>query len=183
MRISPVFGPSASAIVLQVRAVGGADLDQLRAGARHDVRHAKRAADLDQLAARHDRLAAFGKRVEHQQHRGGIVVDERGVLRAGQFAEQAAHMIVALAALAADEVELQRDRGPHGADAPPRSRLRRGRARPRLVCSTVPVRLKTGRKFDCASAASWASAVLAMSSGWLDLVLPMRNATRVASRI
>jgi hypothetical protein len=44
--------------VLEVGAVGGADLDQLRPGALHDVRHAEGAADLDQLAARDDDLLA-----------------------------------------------------------------------------------------------------------------------------
>ena len=74
-----------------MRAVGGADLDQLRAGARHDLRHAEGAADLDQLAARHDRLAALRQRVEHEQHGGGVVVDDGRVLGAGQLAQQAAH--------------------------------------------------------------------------------------------
>ena len=99
-----------------MRAVGGADLDQLRAGARHDVGHAERAADLDQLAARDDRLAPARERVEHEQHRGGVVVDDGRVLGAGQFAQQAAHMIVALAAPAAAEIEFERHRVAHGRD-------------------------------------------------------------------
>ena len=99
-----------------MRAVGGADLDQPRAGARHDVRHAERAADLDQLAARHDRLAAARQRVEHEQHRGGIVVDDGRVLGAGQFAQQAAQVVVALAALAVREIEFERDRVAHRRD-------------------------------------------------------------------
>ena len=73
-------------------AVGGADLDEPRAGAGHDVGHAEGAADLDQLAARDDGLAPLGQRVERQQHRGGIVVDDGRVLGAGQLAEQAAQM-------------------------------------------------------------------------------------------
>ena len=148
-------------------AIGGADLFKPRAGARHDVRHAERAADLDQLAARHDGFAALGQRVEHEQDGGGVVVDDRCVLRAGEFAEQAAQMIVALAALAGLEIEFQRDGGAHGATAASTAASARS-ARPRLVCSTVPVRLKTGRKFDRASAASLASAVLAIASGPLD---------------
>ena len=55
-------------------------------------------------------------------------------------------MIVALAALAAAEIEFERDRVAHRHRAPPRSRPPRSSARPRLVCSTVPVRLKTGRR-------------------------------------
>ncbi len=116
MRIRPVFATDRADIVLAVRAVGGADLDQPGAGARHDVRHAEGAADLDQLAARDDRLAALGQRVEHEQHGGGIVVDDGGVLGAGQLAEKAAQMIVALAAPAAVEVEFERHGAAHRRD-------------------------------------------------------------------
>ncbi len=56
------------------------------------------------------------QRVEHEQHGGGIVVDDGGVLGAGQLAQQAAHMIVALAALAAAEIEFERDRVAHRRD-------------------------------------------------------------------
>jgi hypothetical protein len=50
-------------VVLGVGAVGGADLDQLGAGAAHDVGHAEGAADLDQFAARDDGLLALDQRV------------------------------------------------------------------------------------------------------------------------
>ncbi len=43
-------------VVRGMRAVRGADLDELRAGAAHDVGNAERAADLDQFAARDDAL-------------------------------------------------------------------------------------------------------------------------------
>ena len=46
----------------------------------------------------------------------GIVVDHGRVLGAGQLAQQAAQMIVALAALAVGEIELQRDRVAHRRD-------------------------------------------------------------------
>ena len=69
-----------------MRAVGRAHFDQSRARARHDLRHAKRAANLDELAARHDHLATVRQRIQHEQHRGGIVIDDRRVLRAGQIA-------------------------------------------------------------------------------------------------
>ena len=74
------------AIILRMRAIGRTDFDQSRASARHDFRHAKRAADLDELAARHDHLATARKSVQHEQHCGGIVVDDCRVLRAGQIA-------------------------------------------------------------------------------------------------
>ena len=112
----PGLGTERAGIVAGVGAVGGADLDEPGAGTRHDVGHAEGAADLDQLAARHDRLAALGQRVQRQQHRGGVVVDDGGVLRPGQLDEQVAQRRVALAAPAAAEVELERQRLPHGGD-------------------------------------------------------------------
>src|SRR6202167_3951505 len=56
-------------------------------------------------------------------------------------------------------------------------------ARPRLVCSTVPVRLKTGRKLDRAAAIRFTSAVPAIVPDSFDTVLPSRKASRVASRL
>ncbi len=107
------LGADGGGIVLEVRAVGGADLDQPRAGAHHDVGHAERAADFDQLAARHDRVAVLGEAVEHQQHRRRVVVDDGRVLGARQFAQQGAHMVVAFAASAIHEIVFERDRAAH----------------------------------------------------------------------
>ena len=42
-------------------------------------------ARTDELAARHAHLTTVRKRVQHEQHRGGIVVDYGGVLRVGQI--------------------------------------------------------------------------------------------------
>ena len=97
-------------------AVGRADLDEPGAGARHDLRHAEDAADLDEFAARHDGLAAVGQRIEAQEHGGGIVVDDRRVLGARQRAQQAPDVVVTLPAFAGFQVELERDRIPHGGD-------------------------------------------------------------------
>ena len=94
-------------------AVGGADFDQFGAGAAHDLGHAEGAADLDQFAARDDRLAPLGERIEHEQNRGGVVVDHGGVLGAGQFAQQIANEIVAVAAMAGAEIEFERNRVAH----------------------------------------------------------------------
>ena len=91
-------GADRRGVVLEMRAVGRADLDQAAAGARHDVGNAEGAADLDQLAARDDDLAAGGQRVQHQQHGGGIVVDGGRRLGAGQAAQPGRDMVVALAA-------------------------------------------------------------------------------------
>ena len=110
------FGAYRSAVVLEMGAIGRPDLDESGAGARHDVGHAESAADLDQLAARHDRLAAAGQGVEAEQHGGGVVVDDRGVFGAGQRAEQGPDMVVAFAAIARGEVELERHGVPHRRD-------------------------------------------------------------------
>ncbi len=96
-------------VVAQMRAVGGADLDQFRPGARHDVGNAERAADLDQFAARHDHFAARRERGEHQQHRRRIVVDDGCSLRASELAQQVVDQVVAVAARAAVEIEFEVD--------------------------------------------------------------------------
>ena len=98
LRTRPVVGPIAADIILEMRAIGRADFDEPGSGARHDLGHAKGAADLDQLAARNHGLAAMGERIERQQHGSSIVVDDGGVLGARQFAEQAAQVVIALAA-------------------------------------------------------------------------------------
>src|SRR5690606_15040316 len=98
------------AVVGGVGAVGGADLDQRRAGALHDVGNAVGTADLDQLAARDDHFAAAGQRVEHQQDGGGVVVHDGGGVGAGELAEQAFDQVDAVAAGVAFEVVFERDR-------------------------------------------------------------------------
>src|SRR5436853_7172274 len=69
----PALGADRGNIILGMRAVGRTDFDELRPGAAHDLRQAKGAADLDELAARHDRLASPGERIEDEQDRRGIV--------------------------------------------------------------------------------------------------------------
>ena len=97
-----------------MRAVGGADLDELGAGAGHDVRHPERAADLDQFAARNDRLAAERERVEDEQNRRRVVVDDGRILGSGQLADERAQMIVTLAALALLDIEFEGNCLAHG---------------------------------------------------------------------
>ena len=96
-----VRGGDRAGVVLEVRAVGGADLDQLHARARHDVGHAEGAADLDQLAARHRHFLAQRQRVEREVDRGGVVVDDERGFGAGQPRQPALDVRVALAAVAA----------------------------------------------------------------------------------
>ncbi len=87
--------------------------DHARAGAGHDIRHAKGSADLNQFAARNDGFTAQRQRVEAEQHRCRIVVDDGRVFRTGQFAKKLPHMIVALAALACRKIEFKCDRVAH----------------------------------------------------------------------
>ena len=88
-------------VVLEMRAVGGADLDQAAAGAGHDVGNAEGAANLDQLAARDDHLAPVRQRIQHQKHGGGVVVDGGRGLGAGEPQQPGGDVIVTLAARAA----------------------------------------------------------------------------------
>ena len=104
-----------ASIVLEMRPVGGADLDQPRSRPRHDLRHPEGAADLDQLTARNDGCAVRGQRIEHQEHCGRIVVDDDGVLGSCQLAHEAADDVVTLAASAGCEFELERRRMAHRA--------------------------------------------------------------------
>lgn len=93
--------------VAQMGAVRGADLAQAAAGPRHHVGHAERAADLHQFSARDDHLLAHGERVQHEEDGRRIVVDDDRRLRTGQPADQRLHMIVALAPLAALQIEFE----------------------------------------------------------------------------
>ncbi|RCM64869.1 hypothetical protein PA35_02622 [Pseudomonas aeruginosa] len=101
-------------VVPGVGAVGGAHLVQAHAGAGHDVGNAEGAADLDQLAARDDPFLARPQAVQRQQHRRRVVVDHGDRLGAGEFADQPGDQVVAVAALAAGQVELQVQRVARG---------------------------------------------------------------------
>ena len=109
----PGLVPERVLVVAQMRAIRRADLDELGTRAAHDLGHPERAADLDELAARHDRCAALRERVEHEQHGGRVVVHDGRVLGARELAEQIAHVVVALAAPSGREIELERDRLAH----------------------------------------------------------------------
>ncbi len=100
----------------EVGAVGGADLAQAGPSADHDVGQAERAADLDQFAARDDRLAPVGERIQHQHQRAGIVVDGERRLGPGQPPEPARDMVVPLAAPAGFEVVFEGRRVAHRFD-------------------------------------------------------------------
>ena len=93
-------GRDGASIIIQMRAVGRAHLDKLGARGRHDVGNAEATAHLDQLAATHDDLFAARMRGKHQQHRRGVIVDDQGVLRPRERAQQACGMLLAAPASA-----------------------------------------------------------------------------------
>ena len=100
--------PQRGPVVGQAGAVRRADLDQPRAGLGDHLGHPEAAADLDQLPARDDHLAApAGQRRHGQQHRRGAVVDHQRRLGAGQLAQQPLDVVVARAALPAAQVQLE----------------------------------------------------------------------------
>jgi hypothetical protein len=81
-------------VVAQPRPVRRSHLDQAEARGREDVRHAKAAADLDQLAPRHQHLAA-AQRAEGEQHAPRVRVDGAPRLRAGQGAQMRGDVLLA----------------------------------------------------------------------------------------
>ncbi len=111
-------------IVGNVSPVCRPHLNQPRAGLTHDIRNTERAADFDQLAARDNNLAAGGQCTQHQQHRGGVVVHNRGRLGAGQLAQNLLNYRVTVAAPAAIQVVLQAHRQGHGLDHRPHGFVR-----------------------------------------------------------
>jgi len=76
------------AIIREVRSVGGAHFDQPRPALRHHVGQPERTANLDELAARNEDFASRRERGQDQQRGAGIVVDDRGRFRTGEFGEE-----------------------------------------------------------------------------------------------
>ena len=147
-----------------MRPIGGANLTQHGPGTCHDIGDAERSADLDQLAARYGHLPPQRQRVQDQQHGSRIVVDHGCRLGPGDVAQQAGHVLVPLAAPPCRQIELKgRGRGERFSS---RSRGDGGNgARPRFVCSTVPVMLNTRRCEVANRRASASAAASRMSAG------------------
>ena len=96
-------------VIRQVRAIRRADLDELRTGLAHDVRHPECAPDLDEFPARYDDFAPRSQNTEDQQHRRRVVVDHRCRFGTGQFAQELFDDRVALAAPTRCKIEFQVD--------------------------------------------------------------------------
>ena len=101
------LGPDRPVVVGGARAVRRPDLDQARARAGEHVRDPEAVADLDQLPARDDDLAALGERGEREQERGGVVVDDDRRLGAGQPPQQRSEVVLTRPARPAREVVLE----------------------------------------------------------------------------
>ena len=106
-------------VIVDVGAIGRADLAQDGARARHDIGNAEAVADLDQLPAGDDHLSSGGEFVEREKDRRGVVVDGNPG-RADQPLQQAGQVNVALAALARREVVLEVEYPGIGPSAPER---------------------------------------------------------------
>ena len=101
-------GCNGASIIVQMRAIGRAHLDELGARSRHDIGYAEAAAHLDKLAAAHDDLFAARMRGKYQQHRRGVVVDNQGVLRPRERAQQTRGMFLAPSASAGCDIIFER---------------------------------------------------------------------------
>ena len=97
-----------SAVVRQPRAVRRADVDEVGARLLHDIGNAEPTTDLDALTSAHRHVAPGGQRRQHEQHRGGVVVDDHRRLRTAQPGEQRPDSTLARAPLAGCQVELER---------------------------------------------------------------------------
>ncbi len=86
------------------------NLDEPDAGAAKDLRDPDAAADLDELAARHDHTPASAREPDRQGDRGGIVRDDERVLGTGQRDEVLLAEPEAPAAPAGGPVQLEEER-------------------------------------------------------------------------
>ena len=78
------IGRNGALVVAQMRTVGGPDLNELGTRGLHDIGDTEAAAYLDKLTAADDDLFARGMSRQHQQHRGGVVVDHERVIGTGE---------------------------------------------------------------------------------------------------
>ena len=106
-RSSAVSAPDRRLVVGGARAVRRPHLHQPRSGALQHLVDPEAVADLDQLAARDDHLATVGERGDREQQGGGVVVDDEGVLGAGELPEDRGEMVVPRAAPPVGEVVLE----------------------------------------------------------------------------
>ena len=174
-------GADGALVVGGARPVRRADLDEPRAGAGEHVGDAEAVADLDQLAARDDHLAALGERGEREQHRAGVVVDDERRLGAGQPAQDARRRDPG-----ASRARRRRGRTRGSSSRAPisstRSSAARGSgARPRFVWTITPVAFsdaaQRGRRAAVSSSRSRAAQIARLGAG-ADLLARPREHDR-----
>ena len=107
-------------------AVGGADVDHPGAAEAHHLGDAEAAADLHRLPTGDEHLAPPAERAQHEQHRGGVVRRDQGVLGPAEGGEEGGDVVVARApgppAEVVLEVRVPRRRGHRGARRRPQRR-------------------------------------------------------------
>lgn len=86
--------PDRRLVVLDARPVRRPHLAESGAGAGEHVGNPEAVADLDQLTAGDEHLAALRERGQRQQHGGGVVVDDERGLRPGQPAHERGEVIL-----------------------------------------------------------------------------------------
>ena len=91
-------------VVLQARAIGGADFAQRGAALRHDFGDAEAVADFDKLTAGDEDFAIASEGGEDEQHGGGAVIDDDNGFGAREALEESRGVDVALSACAGFEV-------------------------------------------------------------------------------
>ena len=94
-------------VVAQVGPVRGSHFPQDGPALDHDVGEPEGSPDLDELAPRDDDLPAGGKGLQAQQDGGSVVVDDEGVLGAGEGRQEPDEGRVPRAAPAGGEIVLQ----------------------------------------------------------------------------
>jgi hypothetical protein len=91
-------------VIAQMRPIGRTDFAQPAARARHDIGHAKRPADFDQLTSGCGYLFAKRESVQKQQDRSRVIVHHGRSFRARQAAKQLLHVVITLPAAAFRQV-------------------------------------------------------------------------------
>ena len=101
------LGAERTLVVRHPGAVRRPDLDEPRSRAGEHVGDPEAVADLDQLAARDEHLAALGERGQGEHHGGGVVVHDERSLGAGDPLQQRREMVLARPAGTRVEVVLE----------------------------------------------------------------------------
>jgi hypothetical protein len=91
-------------------AVASAHLFDDGAAARNKIEHPEWAAKANRRPARKQDLLAGGQRVEHEEHRRGVVIDHGGRFRACKVHQQIGNRLLARSAIALREVVLDIER-------------------------------------------------------------------------